>query len=63
MLYEAVTGPARSEILAEVQAVKLAVEKLERNGLMMQSNPEQDEKEPDQAAANLDGMLDRLAEW
>ncbi len=63
MLYEAVTGPARSEILAEVQAVKLAVERLERNGLTVQDKPEQDEKEPNQAAENLDGLLDRLAEW
>ena len=62
VLYEAVTGPARSEILAEVQAVKLAVERLERNGLAVQSEPQQEE-EPDQAADNLDGMLDRLASW
>jgi hypothetical protein len=64
VLYEAVTGPARSEILAEVQAVKLAVERLERNGLTVQAEPDQEqEKEPDQAAENLDGMLDRLADW
>ncbi len=64
VLFEAVTGPARAEILAEVQAIRETVQRLERNGLAMQDRTDAvADEEPQEAANNLDGMLDRLGGW
>lgn len=64
VLYEAVTGPALSELLAEIQAVKEAVKRLEVNGIATaRFADEGEEEEPQEAARNLDGLLDRLKEW
>ena len=63
VLFEAVTEPARSEILAEVRAVREAIEKLETMGVMAIRPSEVEEEEPETAARNLDGLLGRLQEW
>jgi len=64
MLYESVTGPARDEILAEIRAVRQAVERLETEGVAVQSAREPGYiEEPEEAARNLDGLLDRLETW
>ena len=64
VLYEAVTGPARSEILNEIQKVREEMNRLVEKGIAVaQPGDEEPEKEPEEAAHNLDGMLDRLENW
>ncbi len=65
VLYEAVTGPTRAEILAEIQAMREAVTRLERSrvALVKSIEIEDEESEPEEAARNLDGLLDRLRSW
>lgn len=63
VLFEAVTEPARSDILAEIQAVKRAVQKLESSGIAIAQPARTENEEPAEAARNLDNMLDRLARW
>ena len=64
VLFEAVTGPARDEILAEIRAVRSAVERLEANGIAVaQSIEVPEDEEPEEAAASLDGLLSRLGGW
>jgi len=64
VLFEAVTEPARSDIMAEIRAIKEAVERLETRGIAL-AHPADDAAadEPAAAAHNLDNMLDRLSQW
>lgn len=64
VLFEAVTEPARSDIMAEIRAVKEAVERLEtRSAALACPAAGDDADEPTVAARNLDNMLDRLSQW
>jgi len=63
VLFEAVTQPARADIMAELQAIKVAVERLETRGIALAHPTAADADEPTAAARNLDNMLDRLAGW
>ena len=64
VLFEAVTEPARSEILAGIRAVLEAVRRLEMNGVVIAGAAGgEGGEEPEEAARNLDGLLDRLAGW
>lgn len=63
VLYETVTGPGRSEILAEIRSVKEAIDRLEEQGIGAGQPEETEEPEPEEAARNLDGMLERLESW
>jgi hypothetical protein len=64
VLFDAVTGPARDEILAEIRAVRDAVERLEAKGIAVAQDSQQTEgDEPPEAAHNVDTMIDRLEAW
>ena len=63
MLFEAVTEPARSEILAGIREVMEMVRRLEMNGVVVAGGAGEGGEEPEEAARNLDGLLDRLAGW
>jgi len=64
VLFEAITGPARSDIMAEIRAIKEAVERIETQGIALARPADTvDEEEPAAAARNLDSMLDRLSNW
>jgi len=62
VLFEAVTGPARDELLSEIRAVKEAVERLETNGVAVMAKPDatMPGDEPAKARAGLDAMKKRF---
>lgn len=62
VLFEAITAPPLSEILAAVNATREAVERLRVGGVLNQPDDTQ-AAEPELAAHNLDGLLDRLKGW
>lgn len=61
VLFEAVTGPARNELLNEIRAIRDVVERLEINGVMVTTNPDATQDgEPAKARAGLDAMKSRF---
>ena len=63
ILYEAVTGPARDELLSEIRAVRDVVERLETNGAPVTAKADagaEPDAEPAKARAGLDAMLQRF---
>ncbi len=64
VLLEAVTEPARADIMAEIRSIKDTVERLEAKSIALAPPATTaDADEPAAAARNLDNMLDRLAGW
>jgi len=63
VLYEAVTGPARDEILDEIREIKATVQRLEQNGVAIKSGQDSDQDgEPEQARAGLNAMIAQFRE-